>query len=121
MPELTGPGRNGYDFDTFEGENEEGFIVGQIISKILFAFGLVDKNGFCSTAREWHILLDAISAGLEATTLGDVPKCPPRWIDEQQYWDLPSKITNCIKCQWPSVVAFGTALLGALISGVLKI
>jgi hypothetical protein len=99
----TGPGYTEDPYDT-PGERAEGFFVGKIANFFLSRMGLSEPDGFCSTSREWHIMLAGITAGLKAGTLSAVPECPPKWTDEKQYWDMPAMIANVLKCQWPSVV-----------------
>lgn len=102
---------NGYEFDTFAGEENAPFFLGTIIGNITG-----DSGGFISNYREWHILLSAIVEGFKTKTLGNIPDCPPLWVDEQQYWDVPCMVSNVIKCQWPtaSIVlsAYATKLMG---------
>ena len=107
----TGPG---YDNDPYAGETGEDFFMGKL-------FWFTGKDGFCSTAREWHIFLAGITAGLKAKTLENVPDCPPLWVDEMQYFNTPAMIVNVIKCQWPSIVVVITSLTTALASGFIKI
>ena len=113
----TGPGYDSDPYDT-PGERAEGFFVGVLFSKF------TGPDGFCSTSREWHIMLAGITAGLKAGTLSAVPDCPPKWTDEKQYWDMPAMIANVFKCQWPAVVTlvggyFGLKAAGITIPGVL--
>ena len=95
-------GEAGYDFDPYDspGEKVEGFFVGQIVNRFVS-----DPDGFCSTYREWHIMWQGAYAGFRAKTLGDVPKVPPLWQDEGQYYEGAAMLFNIIKCQWPTVVA----------------
>jgi len=111
-PSQTGPGYAEDPYDS-PGERAEGFFIGNIISKFTG-----ESDGFCSTYREWHIFLAAVTTGLRAKTFENVPECPPLWKDERQYWDMPAMIANVIKCQWPGVVAVIGGLAGLKIAGI---
>lgn len=113
-PTQTGPGYTEDPYD-FPGERAEGFFVGNVVGLI----PILKDSSFCSTAREWHIMLAGITAGLKAGILSDVPDCPPKWTDEKQYWDLPAMIANVVKCNVPGVVATITAVLAALNSSTI--
>lgn len=118
MPEQqTGPGYTEDPYDS-PGERAEGMFVGKIINMVLKPFGLDDPAGFCSTYREWHILLAGIVAGLKAGTLEQVPDCPPLWKDEMQYFNTPAMVANVLKCQWPSLVAMIGTLTALKTAGV---
>jgi hypothetical protein len=108
-------GRPGYDYDPYDtpGERAEGMFIGKWIGKITG-----NPDGFCSTHREWHILLAGISAGLKAGTLSQVPDCPPLWMDEMQYFNDPAMIANVVKCQWPGVVTVIGGLIAANAAGI---
>ena len=102
-------GRAGYDFDPYDSEAERAensFLPAALLSKLTG-----DPAGFCSTSREWHILLAAIPAGLKAGTLENIPECPPLWQDEAQYFTTPAMVANVLKSQWPTITAAGAALV----------
>jgi hypothetical protein len=106
-----GKGEAGYDYDPYDtpGEKAEGFFVGKLVNRFVS-----DPDGFCSTYREWHILWRGAYAGFRGATLGDVPKCPPLWQDEAQYFESAAMVANVVKCQWPAVVVgLGSIGVGA--------
>lgn len=115
-------GEAGYDFDPYDspGEHAEGMFVGEIVNRFVS-----DPSGFCSTYREWHIMLRGAYAGFRGKTFGDVPKCPPLWQDEAQYFEGAAMVFNVIKCQWPTVTvavgAFITANYTNVIPAALKL
>lgn len=94
----------GYNYDPYKGEESAPFFIGTFIAKFTG-----EKDGFISSYREWHIMLNGISDGLAAKTLDDFPKCPPLWVDEKPYYEIPGKIVNIIKCQWPTVAVIISA------------
>jgi hypothetical protein len=105
MPDPVFPAaRPGYDYDPYAGEDKAPFFLGTLIGKITG-----NPDGFISNYRELHILLAAVAKGIKVKTLGDIPDCPPLWIDEMQYWDTPCMVANVVKCQWPSVVVVAGA------------
>lgn len=112
---ITSTGRPGYDYDPYDspGERAEGMFIGRILGKFTG-----DPDGFCSTYREWHILLAGVSAGLKAGTLSQVPDCPPLWMDEMQYFNTPAMLANVLKCQWPGVVTVVGGILAANAAGI---
>jgi hypothetical protein len=111
-----GAGEAGYDFDPYDspGERAEGFFVGKLVNRFIS-----DPDGFCSTYREWHIMLRGMYAGFKGATLGDVPKCPPLWQDEAQYFESSAMVANVIKCQWPTVLAVIGAVTAGSYTGVI--
>lgn len=111
-PKPAPVGRPGYDFDPYDtqGERAEGFFIGRVIGKFTG-----ESDGFCSTYREWHIMLAGISAGFKAPTFGQVPDCPPLWQDESQYFNTPAMVANVIKCQWPAIVLFASGKLSGVV------
>lgn len=104
-------GRPGYDFDPYDspGERAEGMFIGRMIGKVTG-----ESGGFCSTYREWHILLAGVSAGFRSPILGQVPECPPLWQDEAQYFNSAAMVANVIKCQAPTAAL---VLAGAVATG----
>jgi hypothetical protein len=113
VPTETGPGYTEDPYDSPE-ERAEGFFVGSVVGLI----PILKDSSFCSTAREWHILLAAVNKGFKVKTLENIPDCPPKWTDEKQYWDSPAMIANVLKCQWPGVVAVIGGLVGLKAAGV---
>jgi len=111
MPASDAPAQNrpGYEFDPYKDEGGE---VDDLISKFTERFS--GKGGTWSTWRERHISIEGICDGLRAGTLSDVPKCPPLWIDECQYYDGCAMVANVVKCQWPGILATLTAAIAAL-------
>lgn len=109
-------GEAGYDFDPYDtpGEHAEGFFVGKLVNRFVS-----DPDGFCSTYREWHIMWRGAYAGFRGATLGDVPKCPPLWQDEAQYFESAAMVANVIKCQWPTVVAGIAAIAAGSYTGII--
>ena len=101
-PSARTSGESGVDYDPYDspGERAEGMFIGQLVNRFIS-----DPDGFCSTYREWHIMIRGMYAGFRAPTLGAVPPCPPLWQDEAQYFEGAAMVTNVIKCQWPAVVA----------------
>lgn len=112
----TGPGYTEDPYDSPSERAECDDLITKLISKIGFGPG-----GPFSTWRERHIGIAGASAGWRAGTTSLEGKCPPLWVDEMQYYEGMWMIANLIKCQWPSVVAVCTALIGAIASGVVKI
>jgi len=112
---TTVTGRPGYEYDPYDspGERAEGMFIGMLIGRFTG-----ETDGFCSTYREWHILLAGISAGFKAPTLGQVPDCPPLWQDEAQYFNTPAMVANVIKCQWPTVAALIMGYGGLKAAGI---
>ena len=110
MTEPTGPGYTEDPYNS-DGEKVEGFFVGSLVNLALKPLGLSDPSGFCSTYREWHIMLAAINAGLRAGTFENIPDCPPLWRDEMQYWNMPAMVANIVKCQWPTVTVVLSGIL----------
>jgi hypothetical protein len=99
MPEtLPADPQPGYNYDPYLGEDGEDFFIGKIFAR------WSGPQGFCSTAREWHIMWAGINAGFRAKILGDVPKCPPLWVDEAAYFETAAMIANVAKCNIPGVV-----------------
>lgn len=118
MPDTiiqTGPG---YTTDPYNAP-EERAECDDPISK-LFA-KITGPGGLFSTWRERHISIMGAAAGWRAGTLSPVPTCPPLWQDECQYYDGCAMLANVLKCQWPTVVAGLTAIIGLIVSGVVKI
>jgi len=109
-------GVNGVDYDTYDtpGERAEGMFVGKLIGKFTG-----ETDGFCSTYREWHIMWRGIYDGFRAPTLGAVPKCPPLWEDEAQYYEPASMLANVIKCQWPAVATGIAAIAAGSYTGII--
>lgn len=95
----------GVDYDPYDAADEraEGFFLGKIFAKVTG-----ETDGFISTYREWHVMVQGAYAGFRAATLGAVPTCPPLWQDEAQYYEGAAMVTNVIKCQWPTIaIALG--------------
>jgi hypothetical protein len=117
MPEAvpaqkTGPG---WTTDPYADEGGE---CDDLISKITAKF--TGKGGTWSTWRERHISIEGICDGLRAGTLSDVPKCPPLWYDEAQYYDGCAMIANVVKCQWPGILTtLAGVIAAAKIAGII--
>jgi hypothetical protein len=108
------PSKDPYDTP---GERAEGFFVGKIIGKFTG-----ETDGFCSTYREWHILLAGIWAGMKAAQFADIPECPEYWADEAQYYHGGALVSNVAKIYGTSA---GATLAGVFLwlnsSGLLKL
>lgn len=124
---TTVTGRPGYEYDPYDspGERAEGFFVGILFGKLLGWLGrllgiatLDDPNGFMSTCREWHISWRGAYDGFRSKTFGDVPKCPPLWQDEAQYYEGFAMAFNVLKCQWPTVAALIMGYGGLKVAGI---
>lgn len=91
----------GYTYDPYDspGEHVEGFFLGKIFGKFTG-----ESDGFISTYREWHIFVQGLYAGFRGKTFGDVPECPPLWLDEAQYFEGAAMFANVIKCNWIAVL-----------------
>jgi len=108
VADETGPGYTTDPYNTPE-EHAEGYFIGSFVAGITG-----NPDGFCSTSREWHIMLAGIKAGAKAGTLEQIPDCPPLWQDEMQYFNTAAMVTNVIKCQWPAIAAY----IGLKLAGV---
>lgn len=96
---MTEPTGAGYTVDPYKDEGAE---VDDVISKLFEPIS--GKGGILSTWRERHIAIAGACDGLKAGTLADIPKCPPLWVDEAQYYEGFAAIFNVAKSQWPGIV-----------------
>lgn len=74
---VTSPvGINGVDFDAYSDPSQ-----------------LVDFHNTCipfHNYRQIHISENAFVAGVEAPSIKEIPKCPPKWTDMSHYWGICS-------------------------------
>jgi hypothetical protein len=100
--------RPGYEFDPYDAPDEHAEIF-KVGDRVIW-------DGLWSTYREIHISMKAIFAGLKASTLQNVPDCPPLWQDEGQYW-LLAMVANVAKIAIYTIIlmkiADGTIPAGA--------
>lgn len=109
-------------YDSLE-ERAEGMFIGQILSKALALIGVIDKDGFCSTYREWHILCRGFYSGFNTELFKKFATCPDYWNDEVQYYEGGQELGYVVKI---GVSAIGAALVGggfsfAALSGALPV
>jgi len=65
--------------------------------EIIQIFGRVLYDGPFSTWREIHIGIRGFVSGLRTGTFEDLPKCPPEWEDEGQYYEGVAAIAYDLK------------------------
>jgi hypothetical protein len=70
--------RSGYEYDPYSTREER--------AEILHV-GSWTYDGQFSNYREIHIGIAGAYAGLRTKTFEDLPKCPPLWGDEAQYYE----------------------------------
>ena len=119
VPETNIPVTNEEEKDPYDNEGERAEC-NDVITKIMSAVGF-GYGGPFSTWRERHIGIAGATAGWRAGTTSLDGKCPTMWLDERQYYEGMWMIFNIAKCQWPSVLAFGTATIAALGTGIIRI
>ena len=66
-------GRNGYDWDSYAGQ-------GQLED-------YWSPNVPFHNSRQRHVSQEAWFRGITATSIKEIPPCPPKWTDVQHYWD----------------------------------
>jgi hypothetical protein len=109
--QITGAG---YTTDPYDLPEEKAELI-QIGGKILY-------DGPFSTWREIHIGIRGAYAGLRCKTFEDLPKCPPLWEDEGQYYEGVAAIFYDLKRGGQSAVLTAITLLAggyAKLKGIL--
>lgn len=114
-PEEIAAGCTGNPDDHYDSldERKEGMFIGKFLSMLLARFGIIDKDGFCSTYREWHILCRGFYSGFSIALGGKFDKCPDYWNDEAQYYEGGQELGYIVKNGklYVPVTAIGTLIV----------